>query len=94
MSFMKPPYEMTRDEFNYHLEKDRPDGNSAHKYTGIDSKTIKHFETLKHLSYEVPKWLFVKAKEGCKESLFKLEYGYNLYDEVQLKRKEELAVKL
>lgn len=81
---LKPPYEYSREEFYKLLDELKPSGPcSSQKYNGkIDWKTVEHLKRVEYMSYGVHKWLYDKALEGCKESLFKLEHGYNLYTEV------------
>ena len=81
---MKKPYEYTRDEFYRLLDEFRPPGaDCSHKYNGkTDWQLVKHIDRIKYMSYDVHKWLFNKALNGCTESLFKIEYNYDLYTEV------------
>ncbi|QNS40160.1 hypothetical protein H0S70_07030 [Chryseobacterium manosquense] len=89
-AFSCPPYELSRDEFNYFQELHHPDCASQSKaIKGSQSKMIQHSKISEWLSFGVHKWLFEKALNGDKEALFKIEHSYNLYDEVILKAKEQ-----
>ncbi len=86
-----PPYKYTRDEFYKFLDELRPHGPcSSQKFNGkIDWQTVAHLERVEYMSFGVHKWLFDKALNGCKESLWKLEYHYDLYTEVVNKHQEK-----
>lgn len=87
---LTPPYLLTREEWQQEYERGRPDGNSSHKYSkGCGGALVAHINKLESLSFGVHQWLFNKALQGCSDSLFKLEYGYDLYSEVINKAIEE-----
>lgn len=86
-----PPYEYDEETFEKLIDEHNSGGAAySQKYNGkIDYKLVNHIERIKYMSFGVPEWLFKKALNGCKESLWKLEYSYNLYSEVIAKAKEE-----
>ncbi len=89
-AFSCPPYELSREEFNYFLELYHPDcASQSRVIKGGQNKMMQHAKMLEWLSFDVHKWLHEKAIKGDKEALFKLEYSYSLYDEVILKAKEQ-----
>lgn len=89
-AFSCPPYELTKDEFNHFQELFHPDcASQSRAIKGSQNKMIQHAEIMDWLSFGVHRWLYQKAVNGDNEALFKLEHGYNLYDEVILKAKEE-----
>lgn len=87
----RQPYEYCRECFNRIIDELKPAGAcSSHKYNGkIDYATLAHLDRVKYMSFGVHEWLYKKALNGCQDSLFKLEYHYRLFDEVQAKAKEE-----
>lgn len=88
--FEKPPYMLTREEFNYYEELYHPDCASQSRYIkGRNGKLEQHLKILSWLSFGVHEWLYNKALKGCEESLFKISHSYNLYDEVLNKAKEQ-----
>jgi len=89
-AFSCAPYKLSREEFSYFKELYHPDCASQSKFIkGGQGRLIQHLEILKWLSFGVQEWLHKKALEGDEESLYKLEYGYDLYNEVLIKAKEE-----
>ena len=89
-AFSCPPYLLTRKEFDYFLELNKPDGACQHKpVKGSFNSLDNHIKILQWLQFGVQIWLYDKALAGCKESLFKLEYNYSIYDEVILKAKQQ-----
>ena len=88
MEKLKQPYEYSREEFNNLINELKPNGAcSSQKYNGkIDWGLVRHLERVEYMSYGVHKWLYEKAMNGCKESLWKLEYHYDLYTEVLNKK--------
>ena len=91
---MIPPYLYCKDCFWKKINELKPKGPcSSQKYTGkIDYELIAHLNRVKFMSFGVHEWLYEKALNGCEESLWKLEYGYNLFTEVQNKAKEEKLI--
>lgn len=90
-----PPYRYSRKRFTFLLNEFAPRGAcSSERYNGkIDWRGVSNELRIKYMSYGVPQWLHQKALDGCTESLWKLQYHYDLYDEVKTKRKEELQLK-
>lgn len=84
------PYLLSREEWHKLREELRPDGASQHKYfKGSGGRLVQHVERLKYLCYGVHEWLYKKACDGCEDSLFKLDYCYDTYEEVLNKAREE-----
>jgi hypothetical protein len=85
------PYEYCLDCFMRIIDELKPHGPChGQKYNGkIDHGLVAHIERVQFMGYGVQKWLYDKALKGCEDSLFKLEYSYRLFDEVQAKAKEE-----
>lgn len=92
---LKPPYEYNREDFYKVINELKPNGAcSSQVYNGkIDYKLLNHLDRVKYMSYGVHEWLFKKALDGCEVSLWKINYSYNLYDEVIQKRIEEISNK-
>lgn len=89
-AFSCPPYELTREEFNHFKELFHPDcASQSRAIKGSQKKMIQHAKIMNWLSFDVHNWLHQKVVNGDKEALFKLEYSYNLYNEVILKAKEQ-----
>lgn len=88
---LKKPYEYSREEFYKLIDEHRSGGPcSSQRYNGkIDWKLVEHIKRVEYMSFGVQKWLYEKANNGCSESLWKLEYGYDLYQEVINKHKNE-----
>lgn len=87
---MKAPYLMSREEWMKEWELMHPDCSSQSGYSkGCQSKAVEHFNRTTYLSFGVQEWLHNKALNGCSESMHKLEYGYNTYNEVINKAKED-----
>jgi len=88
---LQEPYKYCRECFYKKIDELRPAGAcSSQRYNGkIDYQTLAHLDRVKFMSFGVHEWLYNKALVGCEESLWKLEYNYNLFDEVQSKAKEE-----
>lgn len=86
-----PPYMYCRECFYRLLDELKPNGAcSSQRYNGkIDYALVAHLDRVKFMSFGVHEWLYRKALDGCTESLWKIEYGYRLYDEVLLKAREE-----
>lgn len=84
---LKDPYLYTREEFYTLIDELKPNGAcSSQRFNGkIDYNWVAHLDRVKFMSFGVHEWLYKKALGGCKESLFKLEYGYDLYTEVIIK---------
>lgn len=92
-SKLLPPYLYSREEFYRLYSEFESHGSSLSKYNGkIDYRTVAHIKRMEYLSYGVQEWLVRKAMNGCRESLEKLELGYDIYAEVQLKAKEETGI--
>ena len=91
MDNLKKPYEYSKEEFYKVIEELKPPGAcSSQKFNGkIDYALLKHLDRVNYMSFGVHKWLYQKALSGCKESLFKIDVSYRLYDEVINKAKEE-----
>jgi hypothetical protein len=86
----KLPYELSREEFNHFSELHHPDGMPKSKYNGKkDYQLMKRLDILQWLGFGVQKWLYQKALSGDKEALYKIEFHYDLYEEVINKAKEE-----
>jgi hypothetical protein len=89
-AFSCPPYELTREEFDNFQELFHPDcASQSRAIRGSQNKMMRHAEIMDWLSFDTHKWLYQKALNGDKEALFKLEYSYDLYNEVVLKAKEQ-----
>ena len=87
---IQTPWLLSRDEFLFLIDELKPNGAcSSHKFTGVDYAWVRHLERVEIMSFGVHQWIFNKALLGCEESLWKLNYGYNLYNEVIAKAKEE-----
>jgi hypothetical protein len=88
------PYEYCQKCFNNKINELKPSGAcSSQKYNGkIDYAWVSHLDRVKYMSFGVQKWLYDKALNGCEESLFKIDYGYNLHEEVINKAKEEKLI--
>lgn len=91
---LKPPYEYSREEFYKLLDEFKSDSPcSSHRYNGkIDWKTVNHLKRVEYMSFGVHQWLYKKALGGCKESLWKLDYHYDLYNEVLNKYNESMGI--
>lgn len=90
MDNLKPPYEYTREEFYRLIEEFRSGGPcSSQKYNGkTDWNLVRHIQRVEYMSFGVHQWLYEKALKGCNDSLWKLDYGYDLYQEVINKYKD------
>lgn len=91
MDNLKPPYEYNREEFYKLIDEHRGTGPcSSQKYNGkTDWALVAHINRVEYMSFGVHQWLYNKALNGCSESLWKLEYGYDLYSEVLNKHIDE-----
>lgn len=76
--------------FFFKLDELKPAGPChGQKYNGKkDTALLAHLDRVKYMSFGVHKWLFEKALNGDTEALWKLDYGYNLFNEVQNKHHE------
>ena len=85
------PYLYCIDCFYRLLDELKPAGAcSSQRYNGKkDYQLLAHLDRVEYMSFGVHNWIYNKALNGCEESLFKLNYGYRLFDEVQNKAKEE-----
>lgn len=92
---MKPPYLMSREEWRSECEKYRSQGSGLSRFTkGCASEQINKITQLQFLYFGVNEWLYNKALAGDKRALSKLDYGYDAYDYIILKAKEQQLIEL
>lgn len=84
---MKQPYEMTREEFYAERDSCRPCISQSKLTASSASEAAARYKKLNHLCFGVHEWIFYLAFAGDKDARDKLEYGYDLYDEVINKAK-------
>lgn len=91
MSTVQLPYLLSRQQWQAAREQNKIDSApiyKGHQKNGTKGNLAK-ISNLETLSYGVGKWLHEKALQGCEDSLFKLQYGYDTYCEVINKAREE-----
>ncbi len=91
MATLPLPYLMSRQEWQDAKEKNKIDSNPIYKGHQKNGRKgdLANLSNLENLCYGVGKWLHEKALAGCKDSLEKIEYGYDIYSEVINKAREE-----
>jgi hypothetical protein len=87
---MKAPYLMSRTEWNEKRESLKVQGSGIFKaHRANIAAEVKRINDLIYLHFNVQHWLHERAVQGNEEALELLLFGYDVYDLVLVKAKEE-----
>jgi hypothetical protein len=87
---MKQPYLMSRDEWNAVRESLKVQGSGIFKPNSTNiCAEVKRISDLTFIHFGVQHWLHEKAIQGDEASLELLLFGYDVYEQLIFKAKEE-----